>query len=936
MDFTSIKKRRAIIDRKGLTLALEAVLERRLADAEDRAARLSLLKEALARGRAEVKRRFMADQDGAVAVAGLAFLVDQLVRVLYDIASRRLYPSANPTKEELLAIAAVGGYGRGELAPQSDVDLLFIHSYKLTARSEQIVENILYTLWDLGLTVGHATRSVDECIRQAKSDVTITTAMLEARFVWGERSLYDRFRRAFEKSVLSAGGAAFLEAKLRERDERHGRLGDSRYVLEPNIKDGKGGLRDLHTLYWAAKYLYRVRTLEELVERKMLTKRELARFDKAQQFLWTLRCHLHYLTGRAEERLTFDIQPELARRMGYVGRNGASGVERFMKHYFLIAKDVGDLTRIFCAGFEAQHQKIPLFSLARFASDKVVEGFPVNAGRLDRPERAWFKSNPVDMLRIFDVSHRTGLDIHPDALRSITRHLRAIDTETRDDPKANALFLGILCSNKNPETTLRRMNECGLFGRFMPDFGRVVAQMQYDMYHVYTTDEHTIRAIGILNRIEAQELTDDHPLASKIISKVLSREVLYVALLLHDIAKGRGGDHSTLGADVAREVCPKLGFNEEQTETIAWLVFYHLAMSNTAFKRDIDDPKTVADFVALVQSPERLRLLLCLTVCDIRAVGPSVWNNWKATLLRDLYYRAEALITEGLESGGREARAEVARRDLNQALAGASWPQEWVETHIGRLPDPYLLASDVGTLVKHAEMIRDAEARGQPLAIDARVLADKDVTEVTIFAQDHPGLFNRLSGALAVCGASIVDARITTLKDGMALDVFTVQDAAAGGAFKSSSKLARLSVLVEQVLSGRISPLEELDKRATQLPSRMEAFSVPPRVLIDNGASNTHTLIEVNGRDRSALVYRLTRALIGLGLQISTAKISTFGERVVDAFYVKDVFGMKVTHEAKLAEIRKTLLAVLDAANPDPPGASESDNPAVAARLAAE
>ena len=687
-------------------------------------------------------------------------------------------------------------------------------------------------------------------------------------------------------------------------------MGDSRYVLEPNIKDGKGGLRDLHTLYWAAKFLFRVKQVDELVERKVLTRAEANRFDKAQRYLWTLRCHLHLLAGRAEERLTFDIQPELARRMGYTDHAGTSGVERFMKHYFLTAKTVGDLTRIFCAAFEAQHQKKPVFSLRRFIGEREVEGFAQDGGRLNQPMRGHFRKTPVDMLRIFEVAHRNQLDIHPDALKSVARNLKLVDRSLREDAAANAIFMQVLAARENPEGTLRRMNECGLFGRFVPDFGRVVAQMQYDMYHVYTTDEHTIRAIGILNRIENGELADDHPVATEVMPKILSREVLYIAVLLHDIAKGRGGDHSVLGAEVARNLCPRLGFSEEQTETVAWLVLYHLAMSNAAFKRDIDDPKTVQDFVELVQSPERLRLLLCLTVVDIRAVGPNVWNNWKASLLRELYHRALDVMSDGLDGRGREQRVAATRAAVMEALT--TWPEAERQSHIDRLPDGYLLAFDREQIGRHAAIIRDAEQRSQPLALDIKVQPARGVTEITVYAADHPGLFARLSGALAVSGASIVDARIATFKDGMALDVFVVQDA-DGGAFQASSKMAKLSVLVEQVLSGRVRPLEALDKAASSLPSRTEVFYVAPRVLIDNKASNTHTVLEVNGRDRPALVYRLTTALFRIGVQISTAKISTYGEQVVDVFYVKDVFGMKITHETKLKEIRDGLTEVLNA-----------------------
>ena len=902
----SLRNKRAIIDRAGLRAAALAALDRGMPDSDRPRAMLIFYRKALDAGYMEIRRRFELGQSGALTVQGHCFLIDQLLRAIYDVATDRLYPAANPTAGEQLSIVAYGGYGRGELAPKSDIDLLFLMPYKQTPRGEQVVEHTLYTLWDLGLKVGHATRSIDDCIRQAKADMTIRTGLLESRFIWGEQKLFRHLRRRFRKEVASGTGPDFVEAKLRERDERHQRMGDSRYVLEPNIKDGKGGLRDLHTLFWLAKYLYGVDDIGLLTEEGLFTRREVARFDKAQNFLWTVRCHLHYLTGRPEERLTFGLQPELARLMGYRPHAGASGVERFMKHYFLVAKDIGDLTRIFCAALEARHERRSFLRLPSGLFNREIEGFHIEGGRLTVEGERHFAERPVDMLRLFEVAHRRELDIHPEALRLITRNLTRIDNDLREDPSANRIFMDILAARQNPEAALRRLNEAGVFGRFVTDFGRVVAQMQYDMYHVYTTDEHTIRAIGILNRIERGELADDHPLSTKVIHQVLSREVLYVAVLLHDIAKGRGGDHSIIGAEVAERLCPRLGFTPEETETVSWLVRHHLLMSDVAFKRDLTDPKTIHDFVDLVQSPERLRLLICLTVADIRAVGPGRWNNWKATLLRELYYRAEEVMSGGHGEGRGHLVAGAVER-LREALA--DWPEAEVDAHVARGHPAYWLSYDDETLERHARFIRESEADGRPLSIDRRVHGERAVTEVAIYAADHPGLFGRIAGALAVSGANVVGAKINTLNNGMALDSFLVQDA-EGGAFARPDKLAKLSALIEQTLSGRLRPLADLDKRQI-FPARMEVFKVAPRVFIDNKASSRHTVVEVNGRDRPGLLYALASVLAKLSLQIYAAKISTYGERVVDVFYVKDVFGLKMEHPVKLQQIRDSLLEAL-------------------------
>jgi [protein-PII] uridylyltransferase len=909
-----VHKPRDIIDRKALAGALEDLAEWSGHSPKTQARVLEILKDALAGGRAEIRRRFEHEgATGAQTVGAGSHLIDQLIRVLHDFALLYVYPAANPTKGEQVAVVATGGYGRQEMAPHSDIDLMFLLPYKQTAHGEQLVEYMLYMLWDLGLKVGHATRSVEESIRLAGEDHTIRTALLEARFVWGDEEVFRRFKTRFDEHVAAGSGPDFVDAKLAERDRRHERMGDARYVLEPNIKEGKGGQRDLQTLLWIAKYLYRVDNVRDLVANGVLTADDARRFAKAQNFLWAVRCHLHYLAERPEDRLTYDVQGEIGGRMGYVDRPGLRGVERFMKHYFLIAKDVGDLTRILCAVLEEQQKKrrsrfrLPAFP--RFRS--TVEGFRVDDGRLGVEGTDAFAKDPLKLLRLFAEAERHGLDIHPEALRLVTQSLNLIDSKMRGDGPANRLFMEILTGRKDPETALRRLNEAGVFGRFIPDFGRVVAQMQYDMYHVYTVDEHTIRAIGILHGIETGALKDDHPVATSVIGEVQSRQALYLAVLLHDIAKGRDGDHSEIGARIARKLGPRLGLSDWETETVSWLVLYHLMMSRTAFKRDIDDPKTVSDFVAAVQSPERLRLLLCLTVADIRAVGPGVWNGWKAGLLRELYYRALEEMTGDLPSARRDARVDGAKAALRERLT--DWEEADIEAHVARGYAEYWISFDAETLASHARMIRDAESRGLRTHIETKVDTYHDVTGILIYSADHPGLFAEIAGAMALGGASIVDAKIVTLANGMALDTFSIQDS-SGGAFGGRDRLAKLSRRVEDALAGKQNPALELAQARRQAPaSRTGVFRVAPRVLIDNKASVGHTVIEVNGRDRLGFLHDITATLTGLGLQIASAHVSTYGERAVDVFYVKDAHGLKVEHDDRVEAIRAKLLAAIEA-----------------------
>ena len=894
--FDTLANRRAIVDRRMLADALATI--------DTRAAAVALLKPALDAGRAEIARRLSeAPQRGNDAAAAQAFLTDQILRLAYDFTTQRLHPLANATASERLTLLAVGGYGRGEMAPYSDVDIAFLTPWKQTGWTEQVIESMLYILWDLGLKLGHSSRSLDEMIRMAKADLTIRTALLEARYVWGDQPLYDEAAARFQAEVVAGTARAFVTEKLAERDMRHKRMGDSRYVVEPNLKEGKGGLRDLHTLFWIGKYVHRVQTVTELVDKGLLTEPELRQFQKAENFLWAVRCHLHDFTGRAEDRLTFDVQPEIARRMHYADRPGRSAVERFMQHYFLTAKQVGDLTGVFLAHLDDNMAaKGRRFTLSNFMRPpRKLSGFALDRGRLALPSDDWFAQDPVRLIEIFALADEHGLEIHPQAMRAANRDARTIDARIRNDVRANALFMQVLTSPRDPETVLRWMNEATVFGRFVPDFGRVVAQMQFDMYHHYTVDEHSIRAIGLLARIEKGELRGDHPLATMILEQLVSRRVIYVAVLLHDIAKGRGGDHSILGAEVAMKLCPRFGLNAAETETVAWLVRWHLLMSATAFKRDLSDYKTIMDFAESVQSPERLRLLLALTVVDIRAVGPGVWNGWKRQLLGDLYEAAEEVLRLGHKEKGRSEKIAAKQEMLAAAL---DWDAARFEAYRKRLPESYWIAEPDDILVRNAHHI--AEAGDKPLSVSAQVYSARGATLITVNAADHAGLFYRLAGAIHLAGASIIDARIHTTRDGMALDNFLVQDP-LGRPFDDDGRLKRLAHGIEDALANRA----RLDDRLAARPlSRMraDAFTVQPNVIIDNKASNRYTVIEVNARDRPALLNALAYALFQSKVTISSAHIATYGERAVDTFYITDLIGGKIDSGTRLKALEKRLL----------------------------
>ncbi len=896
----------ALIDERALLSELAALKEPKAR----RTLLLARLKAALATSQGALARRLKSGASGAAIVRARSRTIDQLVRLILEVAVHHFYRRANPTEADRLCVVALGGYGRSELLPFSDIDLLVLYPYKRTAWCEQVAEFLLYALWDLGLRVGQAVRSVDDCLRRAKDDFTIRTTLLEARFVWGERALFETLMRRFEAEIVPGSAAEFIAAKLEERDARHRRLGDSRYVLEPNVKDGKGALRDLHTLFWIAKYIYRVKRFGELVPRGIITQAEYRTFVAAEDFLWRVRAHLHLLAGRAEERLTFDVQAEIARRLGVRGASSSECAMRFMKRYFRVVKTVGDLTRVLCAQLEAEHLRAaPRSGRPAALARADAKAFTIRDGRLSVKRRDAFGVDPARVLRLFRLAQILGCDIHPRALRLLMETMSSLAPALRRAPEAAREFLDILTDATDLETTLRRLNEAGVLARFLPDFGRIVGQAQHDMYHVYTVDEHTVRALGVLAGIERGELKDELPLASAIIRKVVSKRALHLAVLLHDVAKGAGGGHSEKGARIAESVARRLGLTAEEVETVGWLVRHHLALSNTAFKRDVNDPKTIADLAALVQSVERLRLLLVFTAADIRAVGPGRWNAWRGALLRTLYARAEEAITGGHETLDKDQRVAQAKAALKERLS--RWSEPARAAHLARLPDHYWLAFDPKTHARHAEFLAQAQATGPALALEVRVEPERAITEIAVCTKDRAGLFAMIAGAMALNGANVVDAKIFTTEDGFALDVFFVQDA-RGGAFAEPARLAKLERDLAVILEGRLDLEAAIAARRARAPSpRAMAFRIQPRVLIDNGASRRHTRIEVNGRDRPGLLYDLTHALSGLGLSIASAQIATYGARVVDAFYVSGAGGRRVRAPERLEAIRAALLPLL-------------------------
>lgn len=838
-----------------------------------------------------------------------SFAIDELIRAVFFVSQKLVFMSEHPQKlisfdqdfNQEIALLAVGGYGRAEMAPYSDIDLLFLTQKPASNDIKKVIETTLYLLWDLKLKVGQSTRAIHECLSLAKQDITVRTALLEHRFIAGNQQISNDLEKALWGKLYKKTGPEFIEAKLEERSQRHEKQGRQRYVLEPNIKEGKGGLRDLQTLYWIGKYLHRVRTSEELVSAGLLTNEEYDIFRRAEDFLWKVRCHLHHISKRPNDQLTFDLQVSVAQKMGYSDKTGRRAVEHFMQDYFRHATQVGNLTRIFLTELEARHAKPEAQRLNKSKGRKLLkEAYALKQGRIDVVDPKSFISDKLNILRVFEEGLRTGYLLHPHTMRLIAANLHNIDDYMRNNPEAAKIFLGLLLKHGNPERVLRHMNELGVLGAFIPEFSYIVAMMQFNMYHHYTVDEHTIQCVSVLAKIERDELTEELPIASAILQAGVNRRVLYVALLLHDIGKGRTEDHSILGAKLARKITPRLGLTQKEQENVEWLVRNHLLMSDTAQKRDIGEPQTIRDFAKAIKSRERLDLLTVLTVCDIRGVGPTTWNNWKAMLLRRLYYDTADALENGLETLNREKRQNEAKKALRDNLSG--WSQADIKAELARHSSPYWQGLSTETHQVFAELLKNLP--DNEIHMDLTPEPSRDATRAAFALVDHPGIFPRLTGSLALVGANVVDARTYTSKDGYATAVFWIQD--SDGSPYNPASLERLRNMIDKTLKGKIIAQEAFKDR-DRLTKREREFRFPTHITFDNEGSDIYTIIEVDTRDRPGLLYDLTRTLAQSNIYIASSVIATYGAQVVDNFYVKDMFGLKIYTKSKQESLKRKL-----------------------------
>lgn len=794
------------------------------------------------------------------------------------------------------ALFAVGGYGRRELFLHSDVDVLVL----LAPGQEQstAAQWLLYALWDAGIKVSQQVADMDHALALAARDVPWCTSLLDARLIAGEAATRDDLVGRLRHEVLAPRLLDFVEAKLAERDVRHAKWGRSRYLLEPNLKDGKGGLRDLQTLYWLGKATHGIRAVRDLTQAGLLTGKELATYRRAVEFFSSVRMHLHAITGRAEERLTFEHQRALAARLGFRGDTPNATVERFMKRYFQLAREVGRLTRAVCAALEEEKKRKPQGSFPAAEGRTPSAMFALEGQRLVFADPAALPEHPVRVIELFDEARRTGRDIHPAALQQVAERTRRLPRDILERPDAQNAFWSLLLA-PDAELHLRRMNEAELLGRLIPDFGKLVGMMQFDRYHIYTVDEHILVAVGKLHAIARGEYAQALPVASHVVAEFAQSRTLFLAMLCHDIAKGRGGNHPALGAEIGAGLARQLGLSARDVIEVSWLIEHHQLLTDVAFKRDLQDPAVITELATKVQSTQRLRMLLLMTVADVLAVGPAVWNDWKATILRELVRRVEARLQ------GRDSQQGNEAVDIRAARLLPAMPER------DRMGALVLAHPSFWSVMDDAAFARVVPMVRQPLRAACATgwleRPDEGVAELIVHTPDQAGLFALLTGCLSASGANILRCRIHTLTDGTALDRFWLQNR-QGEAYADPAARKRLERLLLDVLGkGGETALNAALTAARAAPRAIALYDTPPSIYADIHASDTHTVLEINAPDRVGLLRDLTHALSQEQTNVTRAYIATYGEMAVDVFYVKDAYGFKIDHPARLARLTEAL-----------------------------
>ena len=848
---------------------------------------------------------------GDVAAEKMSQLMEAAVIALFEEGA-----SVHPEAAKKLALCAVGGFGRRMLAPYSDIDLLFLHEND-EARIKPLLDFILYPLWDAGLKVGHGVHSPASAIEFCKADIVGRTAYLDSRRLAGPEAIYADFQKRYEK-LRKRTKSQFAAAKSGERDERHERSEESRFLAEPDIKEGKGGLRDIHTIRWLYKYEYDFDIDDPKAKKKILSADDIRALKKCERFLWSLRMQLHGIRKRADEKLSFDVQPVLAERLGYRDRPGVLAAERLMKHFFVNAMDIGRLTRIFSARLEEERSRLSPLSLKMLPKSLAVDeaggktNLKLKYGRLTFESPAHAKSHPVDFFRLFHAfAKRPEFDFHPDALATVSASTSAITSEVRRDPLIAKLFLSTLLDAKDPIKTLRVMAETGLLGKYIPSFGKIIGRIEYGLYRRFSIDEHVFQSIDVLTEIVRGKAKGMHPIATDIMTqRRKKRASFYVTVLLHETSWALRDKSPEACERLVARIARRLGLEAESAECVAWCVARRLAMVRTAERRNLAEPDAIARFAKMVGDQKRLDLLLVLSVCHLRVVGAFSWDDWTRRQISELYYGASAW----LEGGDAMLARRIEQRAVQARAAAADLLQDWPaaerDMFLDRLTDTMFRTVDAETIARMAGLARAAEQEGARAAVAVRPV-DGDV-EAIVYAKDRTGLLADLAGAVAAGGASVRTVQAMTTKDGKAIDVFVIQS--PDDMLSDDTELARR--LHAKLLAAAKARPAKAAAPARRLGDRRSIFDVLPVVRLDLDASEDSIVVEAEGRDRPGLLYDLTAALAEIGVTIVSAHIATYGERAVDAFYLQDAPGYKITNKRRLQSIERRLLSVLASGEP--------------------
>ena len=835
---------------------------------------------------------------GQQSVAAYAGFMDIFLGTLYRLAvedAKRegLVPSP-------LVLVALGGYGRGELHPLSDLDLMLIYDGEMGPYVQRVTQGLLYALWDLGLQVGHAVRSLPDCLAMARTDFPSRTSMQQARLLVGDRRLFNRFRKVLAENVYQKDFAQFLETTLTERDQRYRKFGGSPYMGEPNVKESAGGLRDIHTAMWLASTKFGTRTLRELADKRLINGREQKTTDEALTFLWRVRNELHFLSGHKNDVLSRDIQPQIAKNFGYTGDELSLPVERFMREYYLHARVIHRVSRRLIARCRETLSRRATVQ-RRLRQEALADGLIVLDEQLHlaQADGRAFREEPVRLLKVFWHSHHLGFELGVDVERAIEDSLDLIDDAFRASPEARELFLGICRSWGRTAQTLREMHELGVLGRYLPEWGALTCLVQYDIYHKFTADQHSLIAVQNLEALAPGQSPDSEGNA-QVVSELERPGLLMLGMLLHDIGKGKGHGHVAKGIPLIETLSARMGLAPEDADKVIFLVAHHLTMSHVAQRRDIDDPKTIETLAGVCRTPERLRMLYLLTCADMRAVGPGVMTGWQAQILWDLYARTLARLTGGQRE--RPTRESVAQR-VTEAMRG-DVARTAVAAHLALLSDRYLTTTSPQRIAAHLRLL-DRLADGGVLATELFHHPDLGSSELVVGTRDVPGLFSIIAGTLASQGINILSAQIHTRADGIVLDTFQVNDP-FGEAVTEEARWRRTLEALRRVLRGEASVEDLLARRRAVNPSG-DGVPGPPKISVDNQISDSRTVVEVKCPDRVGLLYVITRTLSGHGLDIASARIATEIDHAYDTFYVTDRQGRRLEDEAAMARVRESL-----------------------------